>query len=183
MRTVFLDVDTQLDFLYPAGALYVPGAEHLVPLLAQLNHYAASERIPLICTMDAHTENDPEFQRWPRHCVAGTLGQRKPEALLLPQRALAPVIAPQMIVEKQSVDCFTNPHLAGLLATLQPERCVVYGVVTEICVLHAAQGLVDRGYRVQIVAEAVRELSREAADAMHARFPFVSLGHILSGGE
>ena len=25
MNTVFIDVDTQLDFLYPAGALYAPG--------------------------------------------------------------------------------------------------------------------------------------------------------------
>ena len=30
MKTVFMDVDTQLDFLYPAGALYVPGAERLI---------------------------------------------------------------------------------------------------------------------------------------------------------
>ena len=27
MKTVYVDVDTQLDFLYPAGALYVPGAD------------------------------------------------------------------------------------------------------------------------------------------------------------
>jgi hypothetical protein len=27
MKTVFFDVDTQIDFLYPAGALYVPGGE------------------------------------------------------------------------------------------------------------------------------------------------------------
>ena len=31
MNTVFFDVDTQIDFLYPAGALYVPGAESIVP--------------------------------------------------------------------------------------------------------------------------------------------------------
>ena len=37
MRTVFFDVDTQIDFVYPAGALYVPGAESIVPLIARLN--------------------------------------------------------------------------------------------------------------------------------------------------
>jgi len=179
--TVFVDVDTQLDFLYPAGALYVPGAEHLVPLIAQLNHFAEAQGIPLISTVDAHTENDPEFQHWPPHCVAGTLGQRKPESTLLARRMIAPTTAPQMILEKQSVDCFSNPHLPDLLKALHAERCVIYGVVTEICVLHAARGLRARGYRVEIVDEAVRELSRPAADRMREEFTFVALGSILSG--
>ena len=43
MKTVFVDVDTQIDFLFPAGALYVPGAEALVPKIAALNRYARSE--------------------------------------------------------------------------------------------------------------------------------------------
>ncbi len=179
MATVFLDVDTQLDFLCPAGALYVPGAERLVPVIAQLNHYAAAHRIPVISTMDAHTENDPEFRLWPPHCVAGALGQRKPECTLLPQRALAPAVAPQMIVEKQSVDCFTNPYLPGLLMALNADRCVLYGVVTEICVLHAAEGLSARGYHVEIVEEAVRELSLDAASRMRQQFAFVPVSSIL----
>ena len=41
MRTVFFDIDSQLDFLYPAGALYVPGAERIVPAISRLNRYAA----------------------------------------------------------------------------------------------------------------------------------------------
>lgn len=182
MPTVFFDVDTQMDFLYPAGALYVPGAEHLVPLIAQLNHHAFARRIPLISTVDAHAENDAEFALWPPHCVAGTLGQRKPECTLLPQRVLAPKMAPQMILQKQSVDCFTSPHLLGLLTALEADRCVVYGVVTEICVLNAALGLRARGYRVAIVTEAVRELSRESAEQMRAEFTFVSIASILSEG-
>ena len=80
MATVFIDVDSQLDFLYPAGALYVPGAERIVPAIARLNRYAAANGIPVISTTDAHTENDPEFKTWPHHCVAGTTGQRKAEA-------------------------------------------------------------------------------------------------------
>ena len=61
MKTVFVDVDTQIDFLYPAGALYVPGAEALLPVLARLNQYAAAQSIPVLSTMDAHLEDDPEF--------------------------------------------------------------------------------------------------------------------------
>ena len=44
MSTVFIDVDTQLDFLFPSGALYVPGAERLIPTLAHLTRYAAAAR-------------------------------------------------------------------------------------------------------------------------------------------
>ena len=80
MKTVFFDIDTQSDFLYPAGALYVPKAERIVPAVARLNRFAAEHGIPVISTVDAHAENDAEFAQWPPHCVAGTLGQRKLEA-------------------------------------------------------------------------------------------------------
>ena len=164
--TVFFDVDIQLDFLYPAGALYVPGAEQIVPRIAALNRHAAERGIPLISTMDAHAENDPEFRDWPPHCVAGTAGQQKPAATLLEKRAVIPSApfghwgegAQQILIEKQSVDCFTNPNLAALLDRLGAERCVVYGVVTEICVKNAALGLLKSGRRVDVVTDAVRSL-------------------------
>lgn len=162
MSTVFFDIDTQLDFLFPAGALYVPGAEHILPAVAELNRFAAAHRIPLISTVDAHLENDPEFASWPAHCVAGTLGQRKPAETLTGQR----------ILEKQHVDCFTVPALSALLAELAPTRCVVYGVATDICVFHAARGLADRGYAVEIVADAVRGIDPANIAAMHRDFAF-----------
>ena len=37
MKTAFIDVDTQIDFMFPAGALYVPGAELVLPQVATLN--------------------------------------------------------------------------------------------------------------------------------------------------
>lgn len=164
--TVFFDVDTQLDFLYPAGALYVPGAEQIVARVAALNRHAAECGIPVISTVDAHTEKDPEFRSWPPHCVAGTAGQQKPAATLLERRISIPS-APleprvedhqQILLEKQSVDCFTNPNLAALLDRLDAEHCVVYGVVTEICVKNAALGLLKSGRRVDVVTDAVRSL-------------------------
>ena len=101
MNTVFFDIDSQLDFLYPAGALYVPGAERIVPAIARLNRYAAAHGIPVVSTTDAHTEDDPEFQIWPHHCVAGNVGAaegrsdtaRKAGSDPEPRRANSPLTA------------------------------------------------------------------------------------------
>lgn len=156
MKTVFFDIDTQLDFLVPGGALYVPGAEHILPRIAELNRQAPL----LISTVDAHAENDPEFKLYPPHCVAGTLGQHKPASTLVGQ----------FVLQKQALDCFTNPALEGKLREWDADRYVVYGVVTEICVRFAAFGLLKYGKPVSIVANAVRALDEAAAETMFAEF-------------
>jgi len=172
MKTVFVDIDTQFDFLAPAGALPVPGAEKLVPVLAELTRRAAERGIPILSTTDAHAETDPEFAEWPPHCVAGTLGQRKPPGTLLDRRAVVSTAkgnhsvagARQILIEKQQLDCFTNPNLTAVLDQLAAERYVVYGVVTEYCVRCAALGLLRLGVRVEIVTNAVRTLNKAAGE-------------------
>ena len=168
MKTVFFDIDTQIDFVYPAGALYVPGAEHILPVIGELNRHA-----PLvISTMDAHAEDDPEFQIYPHHCVVGTTGQHKPAITLLDKRATLPATgdARQLILEKQKLDCFSSPHLGPLLAQLNADRYVVYGVVTEICVRFAAFGLLKTGKPVEVVTDAVKALDEQAVAEMFREF-------------
>lgn len=186
MSTVFIDVDTQCDFLLPAGALSVPGAERLIPRIAALNRWAARQGVVVISTMDAHSENDPEFRVWPGHCIAGTLGQRKPEATLLERRVTVPSraatfdlgAAQQVILEKQALDCFTNANIGEVLRRLNAERCVVYGVVTEYCVRMAAFGLLKTGRTVEIVTDAVETLKREDGEA--ALRDFIAAGGRLT---
>lgn len=186
MKTVFFDVDTQIDFLYPAGALYVPGAETIVDKIAALNQYAARNGIVVISDVDAHAEDDPEFQTWPPHCVAGTAGQQKPAATLLEKRIVIPNVptglaldgVQQVLLEKQTLDCFSDVNLGGLLERLGAERYVVYGVVTEICVKFAAEGLLKTGKRVELVTDAVRSLDEAAAAEMTAAF--VAAGGVLT---
>jgi nicotinamidase/pyrazinamidase len=169
MKTVFFDIDSQLDFLYPAGALYVPSAERIVPAIALLNRYAAQHGITVVSTTDAHAENDPEFAIWPPHCVAGTTGQHKAEATLLERRLVIPnrecdlalEDAPQIVVEKQTVDVFAAPNLQLVVERLKADRYVVYGVVTEICVLFAVRGLLKTGKPVTVVTDAVETLQAE----------------------
>src|SRR5689334_13579576 len=106
MKTAYIDVDTQLDFVFPSGALYVPGAEKILSRVGVLNREAVAKGHLLISTVDLHSEDDPEFRSWPRHCVAGNFGQRKAEQTL---------VDGAVVIEKQSVDCFTNPQMAVLL--------------------------------------------------------------------
>jgi nicotinamidase/pyrazinamidase len=175
MKTVYVDIDSQLDFLYPAGALYVPGAERVLPNIARLNRHAAAHGIPVISTTDAHTENDIEFRVWPHHCVAGTAGQHKAESTLLDRRVVVPNAphtlaisgAPQILIEKQHVDVFTAPNLSRVIELLAPDRFVLYGVVTEICVLFAARGLLRFGKPLVVVTDAVETLkSEDSAQAL-----------------
>lgn len=185
MKTVFFDIDTQLDFVSPSGALYVPGAEALIPRIAELNRRGAETGI-VISTTDAHAENDPEFRDWPPHCVAGTLGQRKPEELLLPNRVVVPTIpgsydcvgAQQVILEKQQLDCFTNPNLPAVLEALDADHYVVYGVVTEFCVRCASMGLLKTGKPVTLVTDAIQTLDPEAGQRTIDEF--VEAGGLLA---
>ena len=190
MKTVFVDIDTQLDFLYPAGALYVPGAERIVPAIARLNRFAAAHAMPVLSTADAHTEDDPEFKAWPHHCVAGTWGQRKAESALLARRVVVPNRecdfgdiqgAQQIVVEKQTVDAFRSANLGRVLEALGGERYVVYGVVTEICVYYAVRGLLETGRPVIVVSDAVECL--KAADGQKAIAEMCGAGAMVAPAD
>jgi nicotinamidase/pyrazinamidase len=191
VKTVFFDVDTQIDFLFPAGALYVPGAEHIVKTLGALTRFAAANRLPIISTADAHSEDDLEFKTWKPHCVIGTTGQQKAGNTLLNQPlvlssaqgsldAIRPRITDgtQIIVEKQMLDCFTNPNLRPLLKVIAADRYVVYGVVTEHCVRCAIFGLLEAGAQVELVTDAIKSLS--ASDAKDVLQRFQSQGGVLT---
>lgn len=177
MNQIFLDVDTQADFIYPVGALVVPGAAAILPQLAALTQFAARHDIPIVSTVDAHFENDSEFADYPAHCVAGTWGAMKvPETMTAnPPRVSLDGEAPgewkgQLILEKRSVDMFTQPSIASLLTRLNPEQFVVYGVVTEICVKNAVDGLLRLGKHVAVVSDAVYALEASKTPGLMHRW-------------
>ena len=174
MEFLFWDVDTQIDFLSPQGKLYVPGAEKIIPNLRRLTKYAADHRMPIVSSTDAHVQNDPEFSQYPPHCLVGTEGQKKVEETLLAEHLIVPnrlidlpreIEYPQIVVEKQAFDVFTNPNIDALLKALGKREIVLYGVVTEICVDRAARGLIQRGYRVNLVQDAIQHLNSELGSA------------------
>jgi len=168
MKKAFFDIDTQIDFLFPAGALYARGAERVIEQVARLNRFAAESGIPLISSMCAHPENAEEFTVWPPHCVVGTFGQQKPAATLMERRVVIPNAAldldigplntdgaQQIVVEKNDLDLFSNPNIGALLDKIGADEFYVYGAFTEYCVNCAASGLVKRGRKVFLVSDAI----------------------------
>ena len=168
---VFVDVDTQRDFLDPGGALFVAGSGAIRPNLARLTAFARDRSIPVLATACAHGEDDPEFADFGRHCVAGTGGQgRVPETdwpggpILEPGDPAPAEVVPHLTIHKRALDVFSNPAFEGVIALHDRDRptFVVYGVATDFCVRCAAGGLLDRGKKVAIVVDAVRAIDPSA---------------------
>lgn len=168
---VFWEVDTQADFMLPGGKLYVPGAEKRIANMRRLVDRARTDdKVFLISSADQHTPNDPEFARFPPHCVKGTNGAeilaelKSPKIMPIPNEknfSIPPNLNEfrQVVLEKQTLDVFDNPNTEKILQRFPGnEEFVVFGVVTEFCVRLAAKGLLDRGRRVAIVTDAIETL-------------------------
>lgn len=178
--TLFWDVDTQIDFLSPDGRLYIAGAERIIPNLRLLTSWAADHAITVVSSVCAHLPGDPELDTYGPHCMVGTPGQQKVSGTLLPNRftvpnrpASLPTLASfqQIIIEKQAFDVFTNPNADAILQTLGDRlRVVLYGVATDICVACAANALLDRGHRVDLVKEATAALETPKAEEVLKNF-------------
>jgi nicotinamidase/pyrazinamidase len=170
---VLWDVDTQVDFMLPDGKLYVSGAEETAPAMGRLVAAAREASVPHVASADDHELTDAEISEqpdfattYPPHCLRGTRGARKiPETdqvdpvpiglELLPERWLR---GHEFLLLKKHFDVFTNPNAERLLALLDPDEVIVFGVATDVCDDAAIRGLLDRGRRVVFVEDASRGL-------------------------
>ncbi|MFI5460072.1 MAG: cysteine hydrolase family protein [Isosphaerales bacterium] len=168
---VFVDIDTQRDFLEPAGALFVPGSAEILPNLARLTQFATNHHIPILATACAHVAGDPELTRFPSHCIAGTIGQTRVPATSCPHSVVLSVgerlvgdLPRHLTLQKQELDVFSRPDAADLVARYNRDRptFVVYGVATDFCVLVNAAEFLKRQCRVAIVIDAVRAFDPSA---------------------
>jgi nicotinamidase-related amidase len=182
---VFLDVDTQVDFMLPTGALYVAGAEQIIPNLSKLMACARRNNVPVLSSADAHEPDDPSFAEWPPHCVVGTPGQRRiPETQFLDSTVIPD--RPGMFtpprnwsgahfvieIEKQNYSVTANVNFDAVLAALGRCHFVVFGVATEYCVRDSALSLRRFQIPVDLVIDAVKPMTedggRKAIDEMVA---------------
>ncbi len=173
-KTVFVDIDTQFDFMVPQGNIYVPDAEGIIENIKKLFSYAKDLNIKILSSTDAHKIEDPEFKFFPVHCVKNTPGGQKIETSICIDNIVIENVEQditesmlnhdQIIIEKQSHDMFNNKISDKVIVGLDASDYIVFGVATDYCVKEAVLGLLKRGYKVTLVADAIKATTRERGE-------------------
>jgi nicotinamidase/pyrazinamidase len=97
---------------------------------------------------DHHDPDDLEFQMFPVHCVKGT-----DEPNVIPE--LAHFVTATNVIPKNRYSGFFNTNLARRLEQLHPDKLIICGVCTDICVLHTTADARNRDYPVEVPADCV----------------------------
>lgn len=168
-KIVFLDIDTQYDFIDPSGNLYVSGAEKLIPNFRRLFSFAKMNNIPIVSSLDTHRRNDPEFKDFPPHCIKGTKGYKKIKQTQIKNVRVAGKKessyaytrlsrgAKQIFVAKNIIDIFSNPQIKIILKPYQV--AYIFGVALDYCVKAACLGLVNLGIKTYLIKDATKAVS------------------------
>jgi len=186
---LILDIDTQVDFMFPYGALSVPKAESIIENIKKL---MVKLYVPIISTIDEHDVNDEEFKTFPRHCVTGTHGMWKiPETLVYqPDYAIKGdkdfteedlENNKQFILPKRTYNIWDEKlgnldNLNRLLEFFLPDTVHVVGVATDICVLSAVKGLSDKVNHIVLHTDCMKGLTTESEEK--ALVEMLALGNV-----
>ena len=156
MSNVVLVIDMVRGFLEPGHNLYCgDAAREIIPNVHRLLSEERESGSDILFLSDHHDPDDLEFQIFPVHCVKGT---EEPE--VIPE--LSEFLTGDNVIPKNRYSGFFNTGLADQLRELAPDKIVIYGVCTDICVLHTTSDARNRDYPVEVPAECVATFDADA---------------------
>ena len=154
MKRALLVIDMLYDFIDPAGLLYCGSeGEKIVPVIKDIIEEFLSEQSEIFYVCDSHREDDLEFKRFPKHCVAGTSGAEVISSLKFACKK-------DNMILKQRYSAFYQTDLEEKL--IDVDEVVLVGVCTNICVLYTAEELCNRDKNVVIYKDAVASFDNKA---------------------
>ncbi|MFO8101970.1 MAG: nicotinate phosphoribosyltransferase [Dehalococcoidia bacterium] len=154
MADVVLVIDMLRGFLEEGHPLYCgEGARRIIPSVHKLLEEETARGSRIIYSCDNHTPDDPEFEMFPPHCIIGT-----EETGIIPELA---EFAGE-IVPTRHYSGFYDSTLDEKLAEISPEKLIVCGVCTDICVMHTVADARNRGYDVEVPVDCVASFDEDA---------------------
>ena len=155
MANVVLVVDMVRGFLEEGYSLYCGhDARTIIPEVQNLLEKELAKGSSLFYICDTHEPDDLEFQMFPVHCIKGTI-----ESEIIPELREFPGER----IDKQRYSGFYDTDLENKLAQIRPEKVIICGVCTDICVMHTAADARNRDYHVEIPMPAVATFNQEAS--------------------
>ncbi len=154
MARAVLVIDMLRGFLEEGHHLYC-GAEarNIIPRVQALLESELARGSTVLFLCDRHAPDDLEFKMFPPHCVEGT-----PEADIIPELAGYP----GETIAKTRYSAFFGTTLEERLAELGPDRVIVCGVCTDICVNHTVADARNRDYEVEVPVDCVASFDDRA---------------------
>jgi nicotinamidase-related amidase len=156
MSNVVIVVDMQRGFLEEGNPLFCGDkARQIIPNVQKLLAEEVVMGSTLFFTTDSHDPDDKEFQVFPAHCVRGTT-----EVEIVPE--LSEFVEKGTVIPKTRYSGFFGTDMEQRLAELAPEKLIVCGVCTDICVMHTVADARNRDYAVEVPRDCVASFDPEA---------------------
>ena len=150
-------VDVQNDFM-PGGALPVPNALTIIPVINRYIEIFSKAKAVVAATRDWHPPNHISFKTrggpWPPHCIQNTWGAQFHPDLKLPKDAI--IVSKGYREDKEAYSGFEDTELDKLLRERGVKRVFVAGVATEYCVKATALDAIKLGYQTFVLLDAVK---------------------------
>ncbi len=154
MANVVLVSDMLRGFLEEGYPLYCgEKARRIIPNIQGLLERELAQGSTIFFLCDSHAPDDPEFKMFPPHSIEGTA-----EAEVIPELAQYE----GEIIPKRTFSSFFDTSLDEKLSQLRPEKLIVCGVCTHICVLYAVADARIRGYEVEVPVDCVASFDEKA---------------------
>lgn len=201
MKTLLI-VDVQNDFM-PGGALAVPEADQIVPIINKLiPHFDL-----ILATQDWHPQDHVSFATnhpgkkagdrievqgitqilWPAHCVRNTRGAELVPGLQKEKIASLFYKGTDKLIDSYSA-FFDNAHrrstgLYDYLASRSIDEIYVAGVATDYCVLYSVLDALELGLQVHVITDACRGINLYPGDVEAAFAKMVARGAKIVSSE
>ena len=173
---VLLDIELQRDFFSPGGTLFRRPNLEAARNARRLFAWARRRGLPAISTMlRVRAGETGPLSRVP-HCIDGSTGEKRISGALLARhidfgiRNVTDLPEDvferyqQVIFEKRHTDIFAHARAERLLTRMPPITLVVFGAGTAGGIVEAVVGTIARGFKVQLVTDAILDLDSTDAE-------------------
>jgi nicotinamidase/pyrazinamidase len=169
-----LVVDVQNDFC-PGGALGVREGDKIVSAINKYIELFSKKGLPVFATRDWHPKKTSHFKEfggvWPTHCIQNTKGAEFHPGLRLPKEVI--LIYKGMDPAKDSYSAFqaedqNGTGLPELLKVSGVEEIYIAGLATDYCVRFTTADAIKSGFKVKVLADAIKGVNLKPGDSEEA---------------